>query len=315
MASMDVPADRPVSVPAARAAVRQADVHHVGHAGVHDDRVGGEPAQRADDGGLRPDVRVPLHRAGHHLPAAAVAGRGRAGVRLDGRRLPLGQRGALGEVGPAGRLVPVRDDDLLLPDAARVRGEHARLRVQPRPRGQRRVHGHRDRRRVLARRVPVGTRGHGRDRQARLQRPAHRDADPGRGAGHPRRRLPAPGQLVGGADGRRQPDPAVDRDREPGADRQQLPLLLRHGDERRARGVAAQPQEGVPARDVLRLRARAADLHPAGAGHQLGDPGRGAQPDRRRDAGVRRASSPTSTCRCWCRSWRSRSCARRRAAC
>ncbi len=32
--------------------------------------------------------------------------------------------------------------------------------------------------------------------------------------------------------------PQVDRDREPGADRQQLPLLLRHGDERRARGVA-----------------------------------------------------------------------------
>ena len=57
-------------------------------------------------------------------------------------------------------------------------------------------------------RVHVGARGHGRDRQARLQRPADRDADPGRGAGHPRRRLPAAGQPVGGADGRRQPDPA-----------------------------------------------------------------------------------------------------------
>ena len=93
--------------------------------------------------------------------------------------------------------------------------------------------------RLLARRVHVRSRGHGRHRQTRLQRPADRDADPGRGAGHPRRHLSAAGQPVGRADGRRQPDPEVDRHRQPGADRQQLPLLLRHGDERRARGVAA----------------------------------------------------------------------------
>ena len=44
-------------------------------------------------------------------------------------------------------------------------------------------------------------------------------------------------------------------------------------------------------------------------------PARGAEPDRRRDAGVRRASSPTSTCRSWSRSSRSRSCAPRPAGC
>ena len=43
----------------------------------------------------------------------------------------------------------------------------------------------------------------------------------------PRHRLPAPGQPVGRADGRRPPDPAVDGDREPRADRQQLPRRTR----------------------------------------------------------------------------------------
>ena len=89
--------------------------------------------------------------------------------------------------------------------------------------------------------VPVGARRHRRDRQARLERPADRHADPGRAPGDPRHRLPAAGQRVGGADGRRPPDPAVDGDREPRADRQQLPVLLGHGDERGARRVAAQP--------------------------------------------------------------------------
>ena len=294
---------------------RETDLHHVDDAGVHDDGLGGEPAQRADDGGLRPDVRVPVSGAGDHLPAAAVAGRRRVGVRLDGRRVSLGERGPFPALGPVGGLVPVRDDDLLLPDVAGVRREHAGLHLQPRPCGQRRLHGHRDRGGVLARRVPVGTRRHRRDRQARVERAADRDADPGRGPGHPRHRLPAAGQHVGGADGREPPDPAVDRDREPGADRQQLPLLLGDGDERRARRVAEEPQEGVPAGDVLRVRAGAADLHPAGAGDQLGDPGGPAEPDRRRDAGVRRVLRLLQPADCWCRSWRSRWCARRRAGC
>ena len=215
---------------------------HVADAGVHDDRLGREPAQRADDGRLRPHVRVPVPRAGDHLPAAAVAGRRRAGVRLDRRRLPLGERGHLGEVGPAGGLVPVRDDDLLLPHAAGVRREHAGLRLQPGPGDERRLHRHRHRGRVLARRVHVGARRHRRDRQARVERPADRHADPRRDPRDPRHRLPAPGRDVGRADGRRPPDPAVDGHREPRAHRQQLPLLLGHGDERGARRLAAQPQ-------------------------------------------------------------------------
>ena len=121
-----------------------------------------------------------------------------------------------------------------------------------------------------ARRVPVGARRHRRDRQARLQRPADRDADPGRAARDPRRRLPAAGQPVRGADGRRPPDPPVDRDREPRADRQQLPVLLGHGDERRARLVAAATRAEFPKAMFFAMRPRAADLHPAGAGDQLG---------------------------------------------
>ena len=66
---------------------------------------------------------------------------------------------------------------------------------------------------------------------------------PGARAGHPGHRLPAAGQRVGGADGRRPPDPAVDGHREPGADRQQLPVLLGHGDERRPRRLAARPED------------------------------------------------------------------------
>ena len=231
----------PYRQPTARG--RAADVHHVADAGVHDDRVGREPAQRADDGRLRPDVRVPVPRAGDHLPAAAGARRGGARVGLDGRRLPLGERGDVAALGPAGGVVPVRDDDLLLPDAAGVRREHAGLHLQPRPGGQRRLHRHRDRHRVLARRVHVGARRHRRDRQARLQRAARRHADPGRGPGHPRRHLPAAGQHVGRADGREPPDPRVDRDREPRADRQQLPVLLGHGDELGARLVAEGPRQ------------------------------------------------------------------------
>ena len=56
------------------------------------------------------------------------------------------------------------------------------------------------------------------------------------------------GNAVGGADGRRPPDPEVDRHREPRADRQQLPVLLGHGDERGPRRLAA----ATPARSSRR---------------------------------------------------------------
>ena len=44
--------------------------------------------------------------------------------------------------------------------------------------------------------------------------------------------------------------PGLGRAVEPGADRQQLPVLLGHGDERRARVVAEEPGQGVPEVDV-----------------------------------------------------------------
>jgi hypothetical protein len=147
---------------------RRAQVHHVVDPRVHDDGLRREPAQRADDGCLRPDVRLPLLGAGNRLPAASVNGRGRAGVRLVGRDLPLGERGHLGEMGPAGGVVPVRDDDLLLPHVAGVRREHVGLRLQPGPGDERPLHRHRDRHRLLGGRVPLGPRGHRRDRQAGL---------------------------------------------------------------------------------------------------------------------------------------------------
>ena len=221
----------------------EAELHHVADAGVHDDRVGREPSQRADDGRLRPHLRVPVHRAGDHLPDPAGAGRGGTGLGVDGRGLPLGQRGDVREVGAAGRVVPVRDDDLLLPDAAGVRGQHAGVRIQPGSGDERDLHGHRDPDRVLGRGVHVGARRHRRDREARLQRTADRHADPGRAARDPGHRLPAPGQPVGGADGRRPSDPAVDGDRQPRADRQQLPVVLGHGDELRPRRVAEESEE------------------------------------------------------------------------
>ncbi len=58
---------------------------------------------------------------------------------------------------------------------------------------------------------------------------------PGVGAGHPRRRLPRPGQRLGRTDGRLPPAAGLGRAVQPRADRQQLPVLLGHGDERRPR--------------------------------------------------------------------------------
>ncbi len=143
---------------------------HLADLGVHDHRLGRELAQCADDGRLWPGVRVPLHRAGDRVPDAAGAGRRGAGVGLVRRRLPLGERGHLAALGPVGRLVPVRDDDLLLPDAAGVRREHAGVRVQSGSRDERRLYGGGHRRGLLERRVPVGARRHRWHRETRLER-------------------------------------------------------------------------------------------------------------------------------------------------
>ena len=60
----------------------------------------------------------------------------------------------------------------------------------------------------------------------------HRDTYPWCGAGPARGRLPRPGKPVGRADDRKQPAAGMGRAGEPGADRQQLLVLLGHGDER-----------------------------------------------------------------------------------
>ena len=88
-----------------------------------------------------------------------------------------------------------------------------------------------------------GTAGRGRTGQRRSD---HRHADPGRRPGHPRHRLPRPGQPVGRADDGRQHSPCLGRALQPRADRQQLPLLLRHGDERRPRVLAEEPGKEFP---------------------------------------------------------------------
>ena len=143
-------------------------------------------------------------------------------------------RGHLQADGLPGGVVPVRDDDLLLPEPARVRREHARLRLQPGARQQRRLDRGRDHRRLLVRCLGLLARHQGR-RRPRQRRPDHRHPDPGRRPGPPRRGLPRSGQRVRCADDRRQPAAGLGRALQPRAHRQQLPVLLRHGDERRAR--------------------------------------------------------------------------------
>ena len=134
--------------------------------------------------------------------------------------------------GLPGRVVPVRDDDLLLPEPARVRGEHARLRLQPRAGQQRRV-----------------------------DRAASSSSSTGPASGSPSRGtkgvagLASGGLIIGtlipgvvlvllgmvflgqgnASAAPMNADhllPGLGRPLQPGAHRQQLPVLLRHGDER-----------------------------------------------------------------------------------
>ncbi|MGA8334494.1 MAG: amino acid permease, partial [Solirubrobacteraceae bacterium] len=69
-------------------------------------------------------------------------------------------------------------------------------------------------------------------------------------------------------------------------------FLSYSGMEMNSAHVAAQAGQRVPEGDVHGDRPRAADFHPPGFGDQLGRPGVGAEPDRRRDAGVQRVLQP-----------------------
>ena len=192
---------------------------------------------------------------------------------MEGWRLQLGIVRNLQTDGLPGGVVPVRDDDFLLSDPAGIRREHTRLRLQPGAGQQRRVDGLGDRGVLLGRRVCLIPRHEGRGRPGQRW-PDHRHPDPGRPARHPGCGLPRPGQSVRRSDDRGKLLPRVGRAGQPGADREQLPVLQRHGDERGARVLPEGPAQGVPEVDVPGHGTRTADLHPAGAGDQLDRPGR-----------------------------------------
>ena len=130
-----------------------------------------------------------------------VAGRGGTGLGVAGRRLQLGERGHLCADGVARGLVPVRPDDLLLPGAAGIRGQHARVRDRSAPRQQRLYTAA-----IIVvlfwGGVLVSSRGTGLVAKLSSSGTLIGTLIPG---AHPRRPgvdLPGPGQSFGGADGR-----------------------------------------------------------------------------------------------------------------
>ena len=265
----------------------ETELHHLDRAGADDRVVGRQPASGADHGRLWAGLRLPLRATRDCLPHPDGPCLGGARLGLEGRRVPLGHRGHLAEHGVRRRLAPVRHDDLLLPDLAVVRGQHPRVRDLSGVGLQRRVDGRRDHLGLLARRGARAPGWHRCDRQAGLQRRSDRNADPRRAARDLGHRLPRAGQPVGRPDDRGPPAAGLDRDREHRADRQQLRRLLRDGDERRPRQRARESEQAVPEGHVRGDDLGAVHPDPSAAGDQLVHPGRGAQPDRRCDAGVR----------------------------
>ncbi len=92
--------------------------------------------------------------------------------------------------------------------------------------------------------VWVSSRGTKALARALLVGPGHRHARAGHRTRRPRPGLPRPGQPVGRADGQQPSAAPVDGPGKPRPHRQQLPLILRHGNERRARVLAQGPGEG-----------------------------------------------------------------------
>ena len=181
---------------------RETQLHRLECARADDGLLGRQPAAGTDHGRLRTGLRLSLRPSGDHLPDPHGVGLGRARVRLVGRRVPLGHRGHLAEHGFRRRLAPVRHDDLLLPDLAVLRGQHAGLRDLSRVGLQRGLDGRGDHLGLLVRDASGAAGWHRCDRQARLQRGPDRDPDPGRPAGDPGHRLPRAGQPVGRTDDR-----------------------------------------------------------------------------------------------------------------
>ena len=268
---MTTPIARPAAAASAR--TRAPAVAYISWVapGHDDDQLGGEPALRADDGGLRPGGRLPLPRAGASssccqtsLGSAELASGWNGGVYKwvsEGISKPMGFLAVWCQFAMTIFYYPT-----LLGFVASTLG----VRHQPGPREQRGLDGARSSwssTGPVSGSPPAGTKGHRRSGQRRTD---HRHADPRRRPGHPRRRVPRPGQPVGGTHGRRAHPARVGRPGEPGADRQQLPVVLRHGDERGARRPrCATPPKEFPKAMFTRDGAGPGHLHPAGTGHQL----------------------------------------------
>ena len=287
MSAMDMPADG--RSPRGRAGQGAGDgLDLLGRPGHDDHELGRQPAGGADDGGLRARLRVPLHRARDRLPAADLAGLGGARVRATRAASTTGSRRGISK--PMGFLAVWCQFAMTIfyyPSLLGFVASTLAYVINPElassgvwtacvivvvywtgvwvsSRGTSGVAGLASIGLVIGTLIPgavlvilgVVFLGQGNESAAPM------DAAP-----------PAAG---------------LGRTRQPRADRQQLPVLLRHGDERRARRVAEEPRQGVPEGDVPGHGAGAADLHPARAGDQLGGPGRGAVAHRRRDAGLRR---------------------------
>ena len=134
MASMDVPADRPVAAPAGEGSpsskptyITWVTLAFMTTASVASLRSAPTMAVY----GLTCVFLYIVPAIIFLLPQALVAAELASG--WSGGVFRWVSEGLSAEVGPARGVVPVRDDDLLLPDAARVRGQHAGLRLQPRP--------------------------------------------------------------------------------------------------------------------------------------------------------------------------------------
>ena len=132
MSSMDVPADRPVAVPAARGLAGPKYITWLTLAFMTTASVASlRSAPTMAVYGLTCVFLYIVPAIIFLLPQSLVAAELASG--WSGGVFRWVSEGISREVGPAGGVVPVRDDDLLLPDAAGVRREHAGLRLQPGP--------------------------------------------------------------------------------------------------------------------------------------------------------------------------------------
>ena len=253
----------------------------------HDDRrIGRLPRVGPGHVGPRTCFGLPVRPARVRLLTAGVARRRRVGIWLARRCLQLGGRGHHRSHGPRGGMVRVRPDHLLLPGAARLRGQHARLRHRSGTGQQRPLHRCRHHRLVLGG-CPRVLPGGGAGGPAFLERDGDRDVDPRGNPRRPRHRLSLAGKPLGRAHERATRPACVERHRQHRPDRQQLLHLCGHRDQCGARRRAPEPGTGLSQVDLPRHGAGPRRLHPSDPGDRLGDPLGPDQLHRWGDAGLR----------------------------